>query len=175
MLWRGGKGKELNMVRKNSSFTLTSVRNGWAATLGCYCHIKNAICRFSSFINRCEIRTNDTLKQTLCVCCSRPEKNPWRLPFDAIGNFSWLVWVLTFLPPPAQPLKTSPVYRKQLFKRKYKMIPKTFYNLPQLWKMEATNLRFQRVKLGLKEPGVWHDGDGNAFQPAYYLPYCKGE
>lgn len=31
-------------------------------------------------------------------------------------------------------------------------------------------------KTGTKTAGgVWHDGDGNAFQPAHYLPYCKGE
>lgn len=156
MIRRGGKGRELNMVKKNSSFTLTLIRNGWAATLGCYCHIKNAICRFSSFINRCEIRTNDTLKlkQTLCVCCSRPAKSPRRLLSDAIGNFSWVVWVLTFLPPPVQPLQANLADQKQLFKRKYKMILKTFPNLQQLQKMEATNLR---KKTGAKSArGVAH-------------------
>lgn len=51
------------------------------STLGCYCHIKNAICRFSSFINHCEITTSDTLKsrQTVCICSSSPEEH-WCIP-----------------------------------------------------------------------------------------------
>lgn len=47
---------------RNSNSRLVNLAERWVGCC-CCCRIKNAICRFASFINRCEIRTNETLKR----------------------------------------------------------------------------------------------------------------